>query len=966
MATLPDPRGQVRDSPQPSTSVARYQATNDGEESIARANMAAAGARLTDAGRDGNQLIALGIDVYNEQMRLDTLKAEDAINRLRASQQDLTIGNDGYARKQGSDAVQPTFFPQYMGKLETAAKDISGGLDNDNQREIFKRRAPVVSEQFKGGLLNHSFQQYGQLVDKTTADTIAVEGDNIAADPFNEMTAATSMARVSAALEAQRKHKGWPATDPTAMAEASKAQDAILVKRVDAMAAMDPIKADAFLKANKANFRNIEIYRPLEARVAEQAVNMQANGTAATFVNDAIQGLVRQQSKAPAIEDGPAGSITDTGMPSNAPKSVRQNNPGNIVDVSTGQIRTYATPAEGAAALETDLKLKLSGNSPAYKRRFGTQPVTPERLAETWAPAAAKGNSQESTTNYGKAIASALGIQPGDVIANTPENLAKVKAAITQFEAGSYSSGNMVTVGAPGQQPQFQTTITPTSKDLAAQLPALLNKVQDEATRLYGSNVNDPRRYAFVARTEAAIKSQLGSKVDQLTRIQKEDTDAISDYVQGLSAQPVGDGMVATGGGGRAGGAGMMRVTSIPQLQAMNPQLFAKFQRLPADAKTHIVALMEAAARADDRGDSQTYLDMRDRINLPEGDPKKINWPQQITQDPRFRGLTMGQWSALRSDLANAATDSGRTQNAVMQGGTRLVQSMFKSDQSLTMGGINPARADYATQLWQFAVDKKVAEYKAAGKDVRTLFDPDPKNKDSMVTPLAIAPFAQQAGGAGSPGAGMAEGAQAVRDGKVPPIAAPAIEQPATITTREQLNTWLQSLPPEVTTFKTPDGKVYAVPPRAAAAPAPGTPAAQPTMDVNGKIVPPPAPKPVAPAVKTDASQFAVVDRAAEFAYKARQAREIRELTADPSWLESVGYGVRNMVNPLAPLGQAIQSVFPAGSEHSFAAFQAIKRMGTLAPSDRYELEEVLKYGQLNAADEKLAKDLLAKLGKRK
>jgi hypothetical protein len=123
-----------------------------------------------------------------------------------------------------------------------------------------------------------------------------------------------------------------------------------------------------------------------------------------------------------------------------APVSVRNNNPGNLVD-ATGKIRTFATPAEGERALEADLQLKLSGQSPAVKERFGPQVGTfmsPALLAETWAPSTAPGNSPQSTANYAKAISSALGVDTTSQIPNTPEALAKAKAAITKFEAGSY------------------------------------------------------------------------------------------------------------------------------------------------------------------------------------------------------------------------------------------------------------------------------------------------------------------------------------------------------------------------------------------------------------------------------------------------------------------------------------------------------------------------------------------------
>lgn len=102
----------------------------------------------------------------------------------------------------------------------------------------------------------------------------------------------------------------------------------------------------------------------------------------------------------------------DKVAPSNAntPVSVRNNNPGNLVDPKTGKIKVFDTPEEGEAALDADVEAKLGGKSAAFKTRFGDLPVTPARLAEVWSPAAAQGNSAVSTANYGAAIAKELGI----------------------------------------------------------------------------------------------------------------------------------------------------------------------------------------------------------------------------------------------------------------------------------------------------------------------------------------------------------------------------------------------------------------------------------------------------------------------------------------------------------------------------------------------------------------------------
>jgi hypothetical protein len=163
----------------------------------------------------------------------------------------------------------------------------------------------------------------------------------------------------------------------------------------------------------------------------------------------------------------------------NAPVSVRNNNPGNIVDPATGKIRTFATPAEGDAALEADLKLKLSGQSPIVKERFGAQVgnfMSPALLAETWAPSTAPGNTPQSTQNYGKAIADAVGVEPTSQIPNTPESLAKAKAAIAKFEAGAYPTTTPIAT---------KTTATgarPTPEQLAEQ-----SAIREAATKEFAT-----------------------------------------------------------------------------------------------------------------------------------------------------------------------------------------------------------------------------------------------------------------------------------------------------------------------------------------------------------------------------------------------------------------------------------------------------------------------------------------------
>lgn len=164
-----------------------------------------------------------------------------------------------------------------------------------------------------------------------------------------------------------------------------------------------------------------------------------------------------------------------------APVSVRNNNPGNLVDPKTGQIKKFDTPEQGQAALEQDIAAKLGGNSAAYKARFADAPVSPITLAETWAPSNAPGNSMQSTANYANHIANALGIGSGETIPNTPEARSKVARAIAEFESGQRATAPIQLAAAPVTT---RTDATAAEPPPAAAAPAKVAARQPTAREL--------------------------------------------------------------------------------------------------------------------------------------------------------------------------------------------------------------------------------------------------------------------------------------------------------------------------------------------------------------------------------------------------------------------------------------------------------------------------------------------------
>lgn len=138
--------------------------------------------------------------------------------------------------------------------------------------------------------------------------------------------------------------------------------------------------------------------------------------------------------------------------PTNAPLSIRNNNPLNITDPATGAFRTFNSYDEGMRAAQTDLTLKVSGNSPAMR---GQEP-TLANVISVWSPANGKGNTPESTQNYINYVAQNTGINPNQRL--TVADVSKIAPFMANFEAGT-------TNAAPAQPVQQTAQQQPTLED---------------------------------------------------------------------------------------------------------------------------------------------------------------------------------------------------------------------------------------------------------------------------------------------------------------------------------------------------------------------------------------------------------------------------------------------------------------------------------------------------------------------
>lgn len=142
MPTLPNPDAIQRVGVNPSTAIAQYDETQVGGA------MAHAGHVIERTAERTNQIVDNIADT----------QARGAIAELKRQQNQLTIGDDGYARLQNEAALAPGVTQKYIDLHKTAADGISAKL-SPLARQKFGMMAQRQSQVFQAGLLTHQMRE---------------------------------------------------------------------------------------------------------------------------------------------------------------------------------------------------------------------------------------------------------------------------------------------------------------------------------------------------------------------------------------------------------------------------------------------------------------------------------------------------------------------------------------------------------------------------------------------------------------------------------------------------------------------------------------------------------------------------------------------------------------------------------------------------------------------------------------
>ena len=291
MPTLPDTSAR-REAARPTGGVVRYQESDSRSVDIRRGEVANLRQVAGDFEQSGNVAAAADAEMERalrvERARLDKLRAEDAYNRLREKQVELTVGDGGYAHLKGADAATRPLYKDYVGKFDAAAKEIATTLANDQQRAFFMERANLARLQYGEDVLRHSVAQSDSYATSVYEGAMNVERRNAAMAWHQPAVVAQSIVRISAMVNERGDREGWSQEqiEATKDAEVSSVHSEV-AKR---MMAESPKAAREYLGRHEEEIDAVEYARLREATVSRERENIR-------FQNE----LERDQQK--TIED---------------------------------------------------------------------------------------------------------------------------------------------------------------------------------------------------------------------------------------------------------------------------------------------------------------------------------------------------------------------------------------------------------------------------------------------------------------------------------------------------------------------------------------------------------------------------------------------------------------------------------------------------------------------------------------
>ena len=244
------------------------------------------GATLDDAAtRVGAMQERDRVEAERQRKEFDTLRAEDAYNKLRERQVSLMMDpENGFLARRGAAAIAPDVVPTYTNEFQKAVSEIESDLTTKDQKDLFRRRAANAQAEYRNALARHVLDQSNTFAQTVYQGTLAVETDNAARDWQNPYTIQMSMERIDGAVSRESKRLGLSADASEALLQdaRSKVHTSVLTSALDAG---NVAYAQAYLKHNARQINAPDLLK-FQGMVTKEYDARVAVGTATQAVQE--------------------------------------------------------------------------------------------------------------------------------------------------------------------------------------------------------------------------------------------------------------------------------------------------------------------------------------------------------------------------------------------------------------------------------------------------------------------------------------------------------------------------------------------------------------------------------------------------------------------------------------------------------------------------------------------------------
>lgn len=245
------------------------------------------GAVSSELSKSGNEIQNSAETFAVMKDRQDTLRAEDAYNKLRERQVDMTYGKEGFANLKGGDAVNQPIMKTYGGQFDSAAAGIASTLDNDYQKKLFQRRAEVAGLQLRENITRHVAQE-SEVYDKNTTDAgVKIEIQSAGVAGGNEADFQTAIYRANALIDGYGQRNGMKPDNPVIVQAKQQAVDQANSMRVKSVMNTDPLAAQALYNQVKSSLNaQTRVVLEHELKIAVMPVEAKRDADKAMTVAD--------------------------------------------------------------------------------------------------------------------------------------------------------------------------------------------------------------------------------------------------------------------------------------------------------------------------------------------------------------------------------------------------------------------------------------------------------------------------------------------------------------------------------------------------------------------------------------------------------------------------------------------------------------------------------------------------------